>query len=91
VARGGAVVGERKSLLYVGYGLLREARAIHKSSLRTVAQKAGMAHTQLLAIENSNGKVELKTLARIADALECELRVAFVPRANLKQVIETRV
>jgi DNA-binding Xre family transcriptional regulator len=81
------VVGKRKTNLR---RLWLTARGSSHSK-KQFAQKAVMAHTQLLAIENSNGKVELKTLARIADALECELRVAFVPRANPKQVIETRV
>ena len=71
--------------------LLREARAASHTSLRGIAKKAGMAHSQLLAIENSNGKVELNTLARIAEALDCELRVSFVPIQDSKQTFETRL
>jgi DNA-binding phage protein len=71
-------------------GLLHEARAARKASLRSVASKAGMAHTQLLSIENSDGNVQLTTLARIAEALDCQLRVAFVPNDNTA-VMETRI
>ncbi len=71
-------------------GLLLTARAKRKVSLRSVASKAGMAHTQLLGIENSDGNVQLVTLARIAQALNCELRVAFVPNDNTP-VMETRI
>jgi DNA-binding phage protein len=71
--------------------LLRQARAENDSSLRHVAQKAGMAHTQLLSIENSNGKVELATLARIAEAMQYELRIAFVPKEPQKRLLETRL
>jgi DNA-binding phage protein len=71
-------------------GLLHEARAARKASLRSVASKAGMAHTQLLSIENSDGNVQLTTLARIAEALNCQLRIAFVPNDNTA-VMETRI
>jgi DNA-binding phage protein len=71
-------------------GLLLTARASRNVSLRSVASKAGMAHTQLLGIENSDGNVQLVTLARIAQALNCELRVAFVPNDNTP-VMETRI
>ncbi len=71
-------------------GLLLTARESRKVSLRSVASKAGMAHTQLLGIENSDGNVQLVTLARIAQALNCELRVAFVPNDNAP-VMETRI
>jgi DNA-binding phage protein len=71
--------------------LLQQARAENNSSLRGTAQKAGMAHTQLLSIENSNGKVELATLARIAEAMQYELRIAFVPKEPQKRMLETRL
>lgn len=71
--------------------LLRQARADNESSLRAVAQKAGMAHTQLLSIENSNGKVELGTLARIAEAMQYELHIAFVPKEENQRTLETRI
>ncbi len=70
--------------------LLLTARAKRKASLRNIAGKAKMAHTQLLSIENSDGNVQLVTLARIAEALNCELRVAFVPNDNTP-VMETRI
>jgi DNA-binding Xre family transcriptional regulator len=70
--------------------LLLEARAARKATLRATASKAGMAHTQLLSIENSDGNVQLTTLSRIAAALDCELRVAFVPKDNAP-VLETRI
>ncbi len=69
-------------------GLLVTARATRKASLRSVASKAGMAHTQLLSIENSDGNVQLGTLARIAEALDCQLRVSFVPNDDAP-VMET--
>jgi DNA-binding phage protein len=71
-------------------GLLLTARERRHASLRSVASKAGMAHTQLLGIENSDGNVQLVTLARIAQALNCELRVAFVPNDNTP-VMEARI
>lgn len=71
-------------------GLLLTARATRKASLRSVASKAGMAHTQLLSIENSDGNVQLGTLARIAEALDCQLRVSFVPNDNAP-VMETLI
>ena len=70
--------------------LLLEARGRRKISLRSVATKAGMAHTQLLGIENSDGNVQLVTLARIAEALDCQLKIAFVPN-DKTPILETMI
>jgi ribosome-binding protein aMBF1 (putative translation factor) len=60
--------------------LIATARAQRGLSLREAAASAGMKHPQLVQIEQSSGRVELRTLARIAEALDFELHVSLVPK-----------
>lgn len=60
--------------------LIATARQRRGLTLRAAAASAGMKHPQLVQIEQSSGRVELRTLARIAEALDFELHVSLVPK-----------
>ena len=60
--------------------LIAMARQRSGLSLREAAANAGMKHPQFVQIEQSSGRVELRTLARIAEALDFELHVSLVPK-----------
>lgn len=60
--------------------LIATARRRSGLSLREAAANAGMKHPQFVQIEQSSGRVELRTLARIAEALDFELHVSLVPK-----------
>jgi ribosome-binding protein aMBF1 (putative translation factor) len=60
--------------------LLANARQRRGLSLRQAATSAGMKHPQLAQIEQSDGRVELRTLARLAQALDFELHLSLVPK-----------
>jgi DNA-binding phage protein len=60
--------------------LIVAARKQRGLTLREAATNAGMKHPQLVQIEQSSGRVELRTLARIAQALDFELHVSLVPK-----------
>ena len=60
--------------------LMVAARQQRGFTLREAAAHAGMKHPQLVQIEQSSGRVELRTLARIAQALDFELHVSLVPK-----------
>lgn len=60
--------------------LIVTARQQRGFTLREAATSAGMKHPQLVQIEQSSGRVELRTLARIAQALDFELHVSLVPK-----------
>jgi ribosome-binding protein aMBF1 (putative translation factor) len=60
--------------------LIATARQQSGLTLREAAANAGMKHPQFVQIEQSSGRVELRTLARIAEALDFELHVSLVPK-----------
>ena len=68
--------------------MVREALAMPAAVL---AERLGVADTTVLRLEESErlGTAQLNTLRRAADALDCELVYAFVPRRPLEaQVLE---
>ena len=68
--------------------MVREALAMPAAVL---AERLGVADTTVLRLEESErlGTAQLNTLRRAADALDCELVYAFVPRRSLEeQVLE---
>ncbi len=66
--------------------LLVAARQERGFTLREAAANAGMKHPQLVQIEQSSGRVELRTLARFAQALDFELHVSFVPKQGGRSI-----
>lgn len=60
--------------------LIATARQQSGLTLREAAANAGMKHPQLVQIEQSSGRVELRTLVRIAEAMDFELHVSLVPK-----------
>lgn len=66
--------------------LIVTARKQRGLTLREAALSAGMKHPQLIQIEQSSGRVELRTLARIAQALDFELHVSLVPKQGGRSI-----
>lgn len=66
--------------------LIVTARKQRGLTLREAAVNAGMKHPQFVQIEQSSGRVELRTLARIAQALDFELHVSLVPKQGGRSI-----
>ncbi len=56
------------------------------------AQRLGVRPQSIEVLENSeaNGTIQLKTLARAAEALDCTLVYALVPNSTLEQAVAAR-
>src|ERR1700691_2304320 len=68
------------------------AKAVREALGMTTAQLArrlGVKHPSVVAIEQSEGKgaIELATLRRVAEALDCTLVYAFVPNKPLEAMV----
>jgi len=61
-------------------------------SLRQLAGRAGLSKTATASIERNEerGVARLESLRRLAEAMDCELVYAIVPRTSLDEVIRTR-
>ncbi len=66
--------------------LIVTARQQSGFTLREAAANAGMKHPQLVQIEQSSGHVELRTLARLAQALDFELHISLVPKQGGRSI-----
>ena len=60
---------------------------------RQLAERIGIAQPTLSQLEKSEaaGRIQLDTLARVADALDCELVYALVPRRPLSETVAARL
>ena len=73
-------------------GWIQAIRTALGMTTRQLAQRVGVGQSTLVALEKSEAhdKITLQSLRRIADALDCDLQYALVPRSPLKQRIEER-
>ena len=68
---------------------IREALGI---SIRQMSRRAGLSRTSITSAEagEARGTVQFDTLRGLADALNCDLVYALVPRSSLAQTIEAQ-
>lgn len=73
-------------------GWVRAIREAMGMSLRQLAERAGVSKTTVRSAEVNEvkGTVQLNSLARLAEAMDCELVYALVPRDSLRDTIERR-
>lgn len=73
-------------------GWLRALRQALGMTTRQVAASVGVSQAAVMDAERSEarGDITLSTLQRYAEALDCELAYALVPKRPLKDVIEQR-
>lgn len=70
-------------------GWARTIRQALGMSVRQLARRTGLSKTSVHSIETSEarGKVQLDSLEKLADGLNCKLVYALVPRTSLKQTL----
>lgn len=73
-------------------GWLRAVREALGMTAQQLADRLGISQPRVLAIEKAevNGSITLRTLERAAQALDCRLVYALVPREPLEQLVEKR-
>jgi predicted DNA-binding mobile mystery protein A len=70
-------------------GWIRTIREALGMSLRQLAGRAGVSKNAVASVERNEAKgtVRLESLMRLAEAMECELVYAIVPRASLEETV----
>jgi predicted DNA-binding mobile mystery protein A len=70
-------------------GWIRTIREALGMSLRQLAERAGVSKSAVASIERNEAKgtVRLESLARLAEAMECELVYAIVPCISLEETV----
>lgn len=70
-------------------GWLRAIREALGLPIRALAARAGLSNTAALSAERNEarGTISINQLRRMADALDCELVYALVPRRDLSTVV----
>lgn len=70
-------------------GWTRTIRQALGMSIRQLGQRAGLSANAVVSIERNEakGSVRLESLARIAEAMDCDLVYAVVPRESLEEMI----
>lgn len=58
-----------------------------------LGRRLGVKQSSVVALEQSEakGSIELATLRRVAEALDCTLVYAFVPKQSLEETVRARV
>ena len=64
--------------------------AHHAATLRQVAERAGLSATSVQSAElnEMKGSIQLDSLRKLADVLDCDLLYALVPRSSLANTLE---
>ncbi len=70
-------------------GWIRTVREALGMSLRQLARRTGLSKTTVASIESNEakGSVRLESLVRLADAMDCDLVYAIVPRHSLEETL----
>lgn len=73
-------------------GWIRAIRDALGMSLRQLGDRLGMAPQSVKSIEESeaSGTIQLKTLKRVAEALDCVVVYALVPKTSLTAMVDLR-
>ena len=74
------------------FGWTRAIRTALGMSIEALARKMGLSPTALQSIEKGevSGSSTVRSLRRVAEALDCDLVVALVPRKRLEATIRER-
>lgn len=62
-----------------------DARAEQNLSQKELAERVGMNQADISKLENGTRNPSLKILKKLADGLNMDLRIQFVPRKKLRQ------
>jgi len=73
-------------------GWIKAIREALGMTTEQLARRLGMKQPTLYELEKSEakGSIELATLRRVADALDCTLVYAFVPKKSLEETVRAR-
>jgi len=81
-----------KAFIRPSKGWIRAIRDALGMTTTQLAKKLGVAHSRIVAMEKDEvlGNLKLSTLERVADALDCDLVYALVPRQGLEAKAKTQ-
>lgn len=73
-------------------GWTRTIREALGMSLRQLAERAGVSKTTVRSAEvnEAKGTIQMNSLAKLAEAMDCDLVYALVPRHSLRDTLEHR-
>ena len=73
-------------------GWIRTIREALGMSLRHLAARAGLSKNAVVTVERNEAKgtARLESLVRLADAMDCDLVYAIVPRASLEGFLDAQ-
>ncbi len=73
-------------------GWVKTIREALGMSMRQLASRTGMSKTGVASAEKSEarGSIQLETLRRLADGLDCEVAYALVPRTSLRASLQAQ-
>lgn len=88
----GAVLKKLTNQVQMRTGWIEYMRAILGLTLQDLAKRAGVSKSTTAQSERreADGKVTLETLKKMANAMECDLFYAFVPRKRISAILMDR-
>jgi len=80
------------SAMQVRPGWIKYTRSVLGMTLKELANRAGLALPTIAQAERREveGKITIETLRRLADAMECELVYAFVPKDDIAELLRKK-
>ena len=80
------------SAMQVKPGWIKYTRSVLGMTLKELASRAGLALPTIAQAERreAEGRITIETLRRLADAMECELVYAFVPKDDIAELLRKK-
>lgn len=80
------------SAMQVKPGWIKYMRSVLGMTLKELAKRAGLALPTIAQAERreSEGKITIETLRKLAQAMECEFVYAFVPKDDITELLRTK-
>lgn len=80
------------SAMQVKPGWIKYTRSVLGMTLKELASRAGLALPTIAQAERreAEGKITIETLRKLADAMECELVYAFVPKDDIAELLRKK-
>ena len=80
------------SAMQVKPGWVKYTRSVLGMTLKELASRAGLALSTIAQAERreSEGKITIETLRKLADAMECEFVYAFIPKDDITELLRKK-
>ena len=73
------------AVLFLIFGLVSDARISQNITQKELAERTGIAQTEISKLENGTRNPSIKLLQRLADGMDMVLNISFTPKSSVRK------